>query len=171
MRCLTPAEVSSWLATHELPADPYHPPGRAPSCHLQRAIPRESTLVGSFTRAALAEITGGQPVLVLMTKWPHDQPDQMQDIRTIRRSCGEVRPLIEAPGHLLDPTDGEMATELFSLATAHEWTCWVHTPGSGDILLTWEGELIDYWTEDPERFARVEELAEAHGFTEPLPPA
>jgi hypothetical protein len=172
MRCLTPAEVSSWLAAHELPADPYNQPDTSPTHYLQRAIPHDLPRVSDFTRSTLAEITGDGPVLILMTDWDHYQPEEMEAIATIRERHGETRWLIDAPGNLLEPGETETTTELFSLATFYQWTCYLHAPATGAIFLSWEGDLLDFWTEDAAQLARVENIAESHGFTAtPLPPS
>lgn len=172
MRCLTPAEVSSWLATHELPADPYNQPDTASRHYHQCELLKEYPPIRFFIRGLLAEIGNAGPLLILPTDWSAYQPDEMIAIDAIRRLSGETRPLIEAPGHLLDPADTETAVALFSLFTTYQWTCWVHSPADRSVLLSWEGEFLDFWTESTGKLAAMQQLAATHGFTvPPLPPS
>lgn len=172
MRCLTPAEVSAWLNPAQLPAGAPDDEIPGPQHHLQCGIPPEYPQVSSFARALLARITGSGPVLILIADWSNHEADQMLAIDSIRQRAGELRPLIEAPGHLMEPAETDTAAALFSLATVYQWTFWLYSKEENLVLLNRRGKHLDLWIEDSAMLKLMEKLAENRGFTvTPLPPS
>ena len=47
---------------------------------------------------------------------------------------------------------------MFSLTVAFQWEAYLHIPMSKTILLNWEGDIFDLWTDDRSVFASVSDM-------------
>ncbi|MDB6076555.1 MAG: hypothetical protein JWO82_302, partial [Akkermansiaceae bacterium] len=100
MRCLTQQEISEWLARQGMPEDPYgHPRHGVPLYYLQFATPADEAARKAFVREYFLK-TGPAGVLIHATDWSGYRPQDMATLVAVRARHGELRWLIDAPGHL-----------------------------------------------------------------------
>jgi hypothetical protein len=64
--------------------------------------------------------------------WPSCQ--HMPLFTRFRQAFGEVRPLIEAPGHLLNPSELDDAVSIFIVSFAFLWNCHLLTSSGRDAV-------------------------------------
>jgi hypothetical protein len=82
----------------------------------------------------------------------------MRLIDLVRTTHGERRPLIDAAGHLFPTDEKDDLVGLFSLTVAYYWSAYLYFPSSKTTLFNWEGEIFDFWTDDPNCYAKLLEL-------------
>lgn len=92
MRTLSNDECETWC--EESRAD------RIGEFHVLVSTPRDSHVQAQFARFLIDWIGPFDEALLWHTDWPFYRPDEMALIDGLRRSHGETRRLIEAPGHL-----------------------------------------------------------------------
>src|SRR3954462_3079894 len=98
MQCFTPSECSEWLRQRGITEMPYATSRQTMT--LQFEPPRSPRKLVAFTRQlfdAFGEFPGA---LMQFTDWNTHNPDEMAMIGSLRRSHGEPRWLIDAPGHV-----------------------------------------------------------------------
>jgi len=96
--------------------------------------------------------------LVHMTDWALYKPSEMIAVTGIRSIHGENRWLIEAPGHLIGPDETELGISLFALSASFGWTAYLYSPLDSAILLNWEGEIFDYWTDNQQALSEMRKI-------------
>jgi len=157
MQCLANNEVSEWLRQHAIQEDPYHL-GHAPAYYLQFHAPQQHRQLDAFTRHYYARIISGSASLLHVTDWCLYKPSEMIAIAGIRSSNGEVRLLIEAPGHEIEPSETETGIALFSLCGSFAWTAYLYSPQARTTLYCWEGGIFDFWTDSGEMLAEMRSI-------------
>lgn len=167
MRCLTNDEVSAWLAERRITEAPYATNlETSPSHYVQAAVSRDYHRIDAFARHCINGILGNGVCLIHVTDWSLYQPSEMIVIDALRSHHGELRRLIDAPGHLFESGETETAVALFSLCASYGWSCYLYSPPDQCTLLNWEGELFDFWTADPGKLAEFKTLLRDFEFTE-----
>ncbi|SKA88546.1 hypothetical protein SAMN02745166_01441 [Prosthecobacter debontii] len=163
MNCLTESEISQWLRQRQTTEAPYQSPqGSSSRYHLQFESPKNHLGIDSFFRQYLEQIVGASETLTHITDWGLYTPSEMIAIMGIRALNSEMRYLIDSPGHLLVPRNGETETEtviaLMSLTTHFSWCAYLYCPANRATLYTWEGEIMDFWTDRETQFKTMEKL-------------
>ena len=154
MRCITDSEISEWLRRYKIQKDPYH--GEVgPDYYLQFYAPDSHGDLDALTRHYFDRIISGSVALVHMTDWALYKPSEMIAVTGIRSIHGENRWLIEAPGHLIGPDETELGISLFALSASFGWTAYLYSPLDSAILLNWEGEIFDYWTDNQQALSEM----------------
>jgi hypothetical protein len=158
MKCLTKPECSAWLETHAIIEAPYENPRPVNADIIQFAPPKSSPRLIAFSRQLFDWIGNLEAGLLQINDWPFYQPDEMVVINAIRRSHGELRPLIEAPGHLFEPKEKDELIALFYLTIMFGWSAYLYLLPNKATVLNWEGDLIDLWSFDKQHFAAFKEI-------------
>lgn len=131
MKCLTDDEILTWLKNQSVTGKPY---GRAdsPTHYVQFRCPASLVQISLFIRAAIDVISPADELLVHITDWAHYQPHELLAINSLRRSIGDGRELIDAPGVLVDRANLDFAVSIFGLAAAYRWDGYLYFPN--DVL-------------------------------------
>ena len=83
-------------------------------------------------------------------------------IAHVRLAFGDRRPLIETPGHVFAVTEHDLLVGLLSLVTSYGWTAYIYFD-HGVTFLSWEGDLLDFYSFDSKHHKTVCELLQHWG--------
>jgi hypothetical protein len=151
MKCLTENEISHWLDQHGIVGDPYAKSHAA--FYLQFDAPKKHQAIDGFIRRYYDLIVRSTDTLLHITDWGLYTPSEMIPVMGIRSLHSEARLLIEAPGHLLDSAEAETAISLIALTASFAWSSYLYCPTNRSTLYNWEGDVFDFWTDDPSLIA------------------
>jgi len=141
MQCFTPIECSEWLRQRGITELPYAT--NRQTMTLQFEPPRSPRKLVAFTRQlfdAFGEFPGA---LLQFTDWNTHNPDEMAMIGSLRRSHGEQRWLIDAPGHVFASTEAADAIGQCYVAAMFGWSVYLYLATGAGTVYFWEGDLID----------------------------
>jgi len=71
--------------------------------------------------------------------WPSSQ--HMPLFTRFRQACGELRPLIEVPGHLLTPAEADDAISIIGLSLLFVWNCHILSASGRDAVFVSHDEF------------------------------
>lgn len=170
MRVLALTDQARWLRAHELPADPYESGGDTFKYYLQFHPPKHLAGIECFTGALIGcAAAGGEAMLTVMdTECPYDYDERLFD--RLRFPAAGPGTIHEAPAHLFGADELQDLIPMFGLTAAWQWETYLHMPGTRTILLNWEGDVFDLWTDDPSVFVAVSEMLRGFGLSETDPP-
>jgi hypothetical protein len=140
MRCLTYAECRTWCLVHGYPvtdADFYGRPRPAfrdqfEEIQLAACVDRES--VGRARHVVEWAFRDNGELLLWVSDWAVWPSHQHMPLFTrFREGCGEKRPLIEAPGHLITPSGIDDGISVLATALWLMWDCSVFPANSGPV--------------------------------------
>ena len=159
MQCLTDSEIATWLADHNGPSVPCRK-SKSPSHSLQFACPNRPLETAAFIRNFLKPLSS--EILIQVTDWPLYKPSEMLVIEALRNLHGESRNLIDAPGHLIPAGEREIAIAVFGHTVNFQWNARLYVPEDFATLQNWEGELMDFWSNDSTFYSQVVKLVNLH---------
>ena len=167
MQCLTDSEIATWLADHDGTSVPCRK-SKSPSHSLQFACPNRPLETAAFIRNFLNLLSS--EILIQVTDWPLYKPSEMLVIEALRNLHGESRNLIDAPGHLIPAGEKEIAIALFGHTVNFQWNARLYVPEdfatlqlcNFATLQNWEGELMDFWSNDSTFYSQVVKLVNLH---------
>lgn len=157
MKCITEAEVKTWLGKRGIAHAPLFEKN-ASGRHLQFDSPSPHLRIDAFIRHYLSNGIWNQPIMIHITDWPLYKPSEMLVIDAIRLHHRETRALIKAPGHLVLPKEKETAIALFSLTISYGWNSYLYSEAYKNILYNWEGQIVDFWTHSADQYKRMLKL-------------
>jgi hypothetical protein len=165
MQILPLTEQAAWLASHLLPGEPYQRDGENLAFFLQFYAPKELRGIQSFTEALLDYAGTRREVMmtVMDTECTRDYEERLFD--TLRFPSGERKSIFDAPAHLFAAGELPDLIPMFSLTVAWQWETYLHMPRTRTILLNWEGEIFDLWTDDQAVLTGVSEMLSTFGLT------
>lgn len=166
MRVLALTEQARWLQSHALPVDPYKCGGEAFKFFLQFYPPKHLGGVECFTEALIgyAGVGGEMMMTVMDTECPREYDERLFD--KLRFPVGESKTIYEAPAHLFAVEELQDLIPMFSLTVAWQWEAYLHMAHTRTILLNWEGDIFDMWTDDHSVFMGVSEMLKTFGLSE-----
>jgi len=129
---------------------------------LQFEPPRKGRNLTAFTRQLVDEVGEFSGALLQFTDWNTDNPDEMAMIGSLRRSNGEERCLIDAPGHLFASKEAAEAIGHCYLAIFFDWSAYLYLTSGAATFFFWEGDLIDFWCSEKNTAKKVCELVERY---------
>lgn len=151
MQCLTDNEVSQWLRERKIPEAPYHQ-GSSPGYHLQFHVPKSHRAKDTFIRNYFSLLICNSETLVHITDWGLYTESEMIPVLGIRALHSESRNLIDAPGHSLESDETEAGIALMTLTASFAWSSYLYCPRNHATLYNWEGDILDFWTDN---FAQI----------------
>ena len=132
MRVLTKAEIARWSNARNVPLAP-----ATGLFEIRFAVPPESANQARLSRALLDWLGPFDAVLVQLTEWPQDRPEEMAIVDALRRGHGDRRRVLEAPGHVFESGEKAEVTGWLALLLAFGWDAHFHpSPYRGDGLQT-----------------------------------
>jgi hypothetical protein len=158
MKCLTNAECSDWLRNQRMVEEPYGEPLPVGSHYKQFAPPTSARHLAAFSRHLFDWLGNYDTALLHITDWGLYKPDEMAVIQAIRRSHGEHRMLIDAPGHLFEAKERDELIGMFYLTVMFGWSAYLYFPAAKATIFNWEGDLIDLWSADAEHFSKFSSI-------------
>jgi len=158
MKCLTDSETCSWLNDNDVTPAPYGKENLIPEHYVQFQRPRLHWSVEAFIDGVLGVGIAESPALIYFEDWSPYRQSQMLVIESLRTANGDLRNLIDAPGHLFTADEHDLAIAMFSLATSFHWTTYLYLPNDLVTIYNWEGELFDAWSRDISAFNEIAEL-------------
>jgi len=166
MRVLALTEQARWLQSQTLPADPYKSGGETFEFYLQFYPPKHLGGVECFTEALIGYAAeGGETMMTVMdTECPREYDVRLFD--RLRFQVGESKTIYEAPAHLFAAEELQDLIPMFALTVAWQWEAYLHMPRTRTILLNWEGDIFDMWTDDHSVFMGVSEMLKTFGLSE-----
>jgi hypothetical protein len=148
MQFFTPEQCSEWLSKHNIIGLPYGCQSANKDYFIQFAPPEKASQLTALIRSLFGDFGNFPGALVEFKDWPLYQPDEMALIMSLRRSYGEQRWLIHAPGHLFDPSEQNEAISHCYLALIFGWSAYLYLTSGSITMMFWEGDLIDVWSPD-----------------------
>jgi hypothetical protein len=162
MKCLAPNECSDWLRERGIVESPYGQDTAPDVLCLQFEPPEKPSELTAFTRALFDSFGEFPGALVVFTDWELYHPDEMAVFESLRRSHGDRRPLIDAPGHLFKSEERAEAIAHIYLAVLFGWTAYLYLSSRATTVLFWEGDLVDVWAGDERLLQAVRGTVETY---------
>jgi hypothetical protein len=151
LKTLSTNDCTDWLVSRKLPVDPYCQWRSSPPYYKQFSLLHNSL---RMTAPFSSIVHGAEPFgtsLLHITDWTPYYPAEMALVAQVRKACGEDRLLIETPGHEFIAEERDLLIGLLAVITSYGWTAYVYFD-HGLTLLSWEGEIMDFWDSDHTRF-------------------
>ena len=156
MECLTPTEVSRWLCAHSLVEDPAHADVDNPPPHgFEFYAPTTYYGLECFVDAVLNEVVGHHTVLLVATDCNPSSRSRDFIIDGLRRSIGEARLDVDAPGYVVPANELEKAVGLFSLMSGFRWKCYLYCGDAQLTMYNWSGSIFEVWAPSLQRVEHV----------------
>lgn len=163
MRILSLSEQAAWMARRGLPANPYQCDGEKFEFYLQFYAPKSLRSTECFTEGVLNFGGSGDEIMmtVVDTENPYDYEERL--FNRLRFPASEPKAILESPAHLFDRDELGDVIPMFSLTVGWQWESYLHIPGSGTVLLNWEGDIFDVWTHEQSVFLGISDMLKAFG--------
>ena len=95
--------------------------------------------------------------------WPFYQPDEMALIASLRRSHGELRWLIDAPGHVFGADERNELIGWIYLMECFGWDAYLFaSPYHGKMLQIFDEDFIRIISSQSDHFGEAREIARAN---------
>jgi hypothetical protein len=156
MHCFTPTECSKWLQEHSIFESPYG--NRFQEMRFQIEPPRNPRSLIQFTRGLFDTFGEFPGALLQFIDWNTHNADETAMIDSLRRGHGEKRWLIDAPGHLFASHEIAEAIGHCYLTTIFDWSAYLYPASGIATVYFWEGDLIDFWSNDDLFTRKIEDL-------------
>ncbi len=160
MKFLTPKECSEWLRSKEIIEAPDQSTELTDQHWLRFETPKTPRGISAFTRNLFFEFEPFAGALLVYYDWPVYQPDEMTLMDAVRRGHGELRRLIDAPGHLFESGDEAQSIGQSYLGIFFEWSAYLYLASGKATIQFWEGELVEVWCDDRKLKNSVVHLAQ-----------
>ncbi len=154
------------MLSNDLPARPYQEGDDVFEYFLQFHAPKTLSSIQCFTDALIALAGTGSEVMmtVIDTESPYDY--EARFFSKLRFPVGEPKSIVEAPAHLFQPDELSDLVPMFSLTVGWHWEAYLHMQRTRTVLLNWEGEIFDLWTNDQGVFSGVAGMLQTFGLSE-----
>ena len=170
MKFLTPTDWQDWCTKRQIPLreSGWIRPNISPD-HFQIVevpYPQDSG-AKVFLAQFLYSLVHPEPETLLLVDdwavWPSSQ--HMPLFTRFRESLGELRPLIEAPGHLVEATEEDDAISVIATSLLFLWDCYGISASGQNAFYISHDEYCRFATHDSSIAARV--IEEIKSFSEP----
>ena len=165
MRFLTNSECVTWCTSRGYPA------GNVPGYTVPKAArqpegfsfaefkpPTDSGQKVWFSRFLFGLIDPTPEVLLWLGNWGvWGSSEHMPLFTRFRQAFGEVRPLIEVPGHLASAEDADDAISILATALLFVWDCHVITSSGRDVIYLSHDEYSWFASRDPSTTQSMEQ--------------
>lgn len=165
MRCLSYQECADWCRSHGYPvleADAHGRPSPAVRKSYRRielAYPDDSGSKVDLARAVVRWMVASGDLMLWVADWAVWPSSQHMPLFTrFREAFGEDRPLIEAPGHLVNREQADDATSILAVALLFVWDCHVFSETQGPVFFCSHDEVCSFLVPSE---ANVREVSDA----------
>jgi hypothetical protein len=166
MRILSLTEQAAWMACRGLPANPYERGGEKFEFYLQFYAPKTLRSTECFTEGVVNFAGSGDEIMltVVDTEMPDDYEERL--FNRLRFPVSEPKEIMESPAHLFDTEELRDVIPIFSLTVGWQWEAYLHMPRSRTVLLNWEGDIFDVWTDEQSVFSGISGMLQTFGLKE-----
>jgi len=149
MRGLTYEECARWCSAHGYPVTEGRgspaPAARKSYRRIDLAYPADSGRKVELARAVVRWMVASGDLLIWIADWAVWPSSQHMPLFTrFREAFGEDRPLIEAPGHLINKEQADDATSILAVALLFVWDCHVFTATRGPVFFCSHDEVCSF---------------------------
>jgi hypothetical protein len=160
MQFLSPVEWQAWCVARQVPlreAGWIRPDLRANGNHIAKLeYPNDSGRKVVLARRLIPLIASEGESLVLVDDWAVFESCQHLPLFTrFREALGERRPLIEAPGHLVDPAEIDDAISIVAICLFYFWDCYGISASGRDAFYISHDEYCYFASRDVDVTNRV----------------
>ncbi len=160
MKCLTENQCSEWLQRHKILEKPWHRSIKD-NCYYFPLTSFKNARAFQALAQEMVELLGEyETVLFHIGNCSPWRAGQFELIEAVRRSHGETRELLEAPGHLYELKNKDELIGMFWLTMAYGWSSYLYPLPCTNIIFNFEGVFIDIWNFDSSTLTDVKETAE-----------
>lgn len=125
--------------------------------------PADSGAKVSLARYLFSLVAKDEETLLLVDDWAVWPSSQHMPLFTrFREALGEHRPLIEAPGHLVTPSQTDDAVSIVSTALLFIWDCYGISSSGRDAFYFSHDEYCYFASRDAEVAAEVQKTQTSH---------
>ena len=164
MQCLTPSESADWLRARSI--DGLREDGTP--CvfgdhEVFAAAPGDARAQQRLARDLVSWLGEFDSVLLWLTDWPFYQADEMALVSALRKSHGEHRMLIDAPGHVFAESERDELMGWVSLMMGFGWDGYLFAwPFRGSMFQTSHEDFVWLLSSDVERFTEARRIIREH---------
>jgi hypothetical protein len=160
MRCLTSIESTEWLRTHGIDAlSSDGTPTVFGAYEVFCKAPKEFRSQQHVARSLVSWLGKPENCLLWITDWPFSSPDEMAIVSGLRRHHGELRSLLDAPGHLFVADELDELTAWVYLLMGFAWDGYVFaSPYPGAMFQTSHEYFIWLLSDNPDRFSEAQRI-------------
>ena len=164
MKCLTFSESEAWLAPIGVTIDGNRnllPDG--PISSVMTTMPKSALPLSRLAQRIVYWVPHDIELLLWVSNWETEPYEPLVVFETLRRACGEFRPMIEAPGHsFTQPNQGEIAVlgGLMFLVMAYSWEAYLVARKNREFVFLGDEHIV-FCSSDSDRMQEVAEFREA----------
>jgi hypothetical protein len=164
MQCLTPPESADWLRAHCIEGlSEDASPCVFGDYEVFAEAPRDARAQQRFARDLLSWIGDFEAALFWLTDWPFYKADEMALLSSLRKSHGEDRRLIDAPGHVFASTERDEIIGWVSLMMCFGWDSYLFAwPFQGAMFQTSHDDFVWLLSSDAERFSEAQRIVRGY---------
>src|SRR4029077_18357648 len=160
MRFLTPEQWQAWCVERRVPLREVgwiRPDIGADHFHIaDLPYPEDSGAKVNFARRIFSLVASESETLVLVDDWAVWPSSQHLPLFTrFREALGERRPLIEAPGHVVTPTDTDDAISIVATSLLFIWDCYGISSTGRDVFYISHDAYCNFASRDASVAERV----------------
>jgi hypothetical protein len=148
MQFLTYDQCAEWcskqgIPTRQIDGHLVEPELQSPPFHFAKfALPTDSGRKVWLAQFLYSLLQPSPELLIWLGGWEVWPSSQHMPLFTrFREACGEKRPLIEAPAHLLAPEEGDDALSIISISLLFVWDCHILSASGRDAVFTSHDEF------------------------------
>jgi hypothetical protein len=160
MNCLTPSESANWLRVRHIEGLRENAtPSAFGDYEVFSAAPTNARAQQHLARDLVSWIGEFDTALFWLTDWPFYQADEMALVSSLRKSHGEQRLLIEAPGHVFTYSEKEELIGWIYLMMCFGWDGYLFaSPFRGNMFQTSHEDFVWLLSSDAKHFAEAQRL-------------
>lgn len=160
MRFLTPTEWQAWCVERRFPlceagwirpdidSDDFH--------YVEVPYPADSGAKVSTARFLFSLVKPNPETLLLLDEWAVWPSSQHMPLFTrFRQALGEVRPLVESPGHMVTASEEEDAISIIATSLLFIWDCYGISSSGQDVFHISHDEYCVFGSRDQTVTERV----------------
>ena len=165
MRCITSVESVDWLRTHGIDGlSEDGTPTVFGSYEMWCEAPKKFRSQQSLARDLVAWLGHPENCLLWVTDWPFASDDEYAIVLGLRRNHGELRSLMDAPGHVFGADESDELTAWVYLLIGFGCDGYVFaSPYPGAMFQTSHEDFVWLLSDSLDRFSESQRIARDHG--------
>ena|ERR1039458_6274915 len=166
MKCLTYDETQAWLNSFDVKIGEHrHLSFAQPQDKLMITLPREPVRLHDFASRVNEWLPQNVSQLIWISNWETSPPDQFLLFEKLRAGCGEVRQLIESPGHLFEPaapstSEKAIANGIIFLILAFNWEGYLVAESCNDHIYLGD-ECLSFFSADDKKLKAATDMVQS----------
>jgi hypothetical protein len=166
MKCFTYDESQKWLASMHVRIDENRNLWFSSEQEkIMTTMPRGAAALNRLSAELAQWLSCHSSRMLWLSNWQTDPAHPLILFEKIRIGCGELRHIIEAPGHLFEESnenESAILTGLMFLIMAFDWEAYVVTQNHGEFVYLGDEHIV-YSSADGEKMKEVSSLNATFG--------